>query len=106
VNSRLFGSTLLQRRQVPDDLANPRLPQGLVTAVDGLLDRIQGTVVLEVIVTSDGCPSQIRVARSLDRGGLDEEAVSAVAQWRFEPGRLAGAAVDVLVTIVVDFSIR
>jgi TonB family protein len=63
-------------------------------------------VVLSVIVAGDGCPSQIRVIRSLDRGGLDEEAVAAVAQWRFEPGRLADAPVDVLVTIMVDFWIR
>ena len=73
---------------------------------EALRQRIHGTVVLEAIVTSDGCPAQIRVVTSLDRGGLDEEAVSAVAQWRFEPGRLAGAAVDVLVTIMLDFSIR
>ena len=73
---------------------------------EALSNMIQGTVVLEVIVTADGCPSQIRVVRSLDRGGLDEEAVSAVAQWRFDPGRLAGAPVDVLVTIMVDFAIR
>jgi protein TonB len=66
----------------------------------------QGIVVLEVIVTRDGCASQIRVVKSLDRGGLDEEAVSAVAQWRFEPGRLAGTAVDVVVTIELTFAIR
>ena len=71
-----------------------------------LRNLIHGTVVLEAVVTSDGCPSQIRVVRSLDPGGLDDEAASAVAQWRFEPGRLAGTAVDVLVTIMVDFSIR
>ena len=70
---------------------------------EALRDRIQGTVLLEVIVASDGCTSQIRVLRSLDRGGLDDEAVAAVAQWRFEPGRLAGAPVDVLVTVMVDF---
>jgi protein TonB len=51
---------------------------------EGLRQMIAGTVVLEAIVRSDGCPSQIRVVRSLDRG-LDEEAMSAVAQWRFEP---------------------
>jgi periplasmic protein TonB len=73
---------------------------------EALRKVIQGTVVLEVVVTGDGCASQIHVVRSLDRGGLDEEAVSAIAQWRFEPGRLAGAPVDVLVTIMVDFSIR
>ena len=73
---------------------------------EALQNRIQGTVVLEAVVAGDGCASQIRVIRSLDRGGLDDEAVAAVAQWRFEPGRLAGAPVDVLVTIMVDFAIR
>ena len=73
---------------------------------EALRRRIQGTVVLEVIVAGDGCASHIRIVRSLDRGGLDDEAVSAVAQWRFEPGRLAGAPVEVLVTIMVDFLIR
>ena len=63
-------------------------------------------VVLEVIVTSDGWASQIRVVRSLDAGGLDEEAVKAVAQWRFEPGRLGATPVDVLTMIEVVFSIR
>jgi periplasmic protein TonB len=73
---------------------------------EALRNMIQGTVVLEAVVTGDGCASQIRVVRSLDRSGLDEEAVAAVAQWRFEPGRLAGAPVDVLVVIMLDFSIR
>ena len=73
---------------------------------EALLKRIQGMVVLEVVVTADGCASQIRIVRSLDPGGLDEEAVAAVAQWRFEPGRLGATPVDVLVTIEVDFSVR
>ena len=73
---------------------------------DAIRDKIQGSVVLEVVVSSDGSPSRIRVVRSLDLGGLDEQAVAAVTQWRFEPGRLAGAPVDVLVTVILDFSIR
>ena len=48
---------------------------------EALRQRNHGSVVLEATVTSDGCLSQIRVVRSLDRGGLDEEAVTAVAQW-------------------------
>jgi TonB family protein len=59
---------------------------------DALLHKIQGTVVLELVVTGDGRPSQIRVVRSLDPGGLDEQAVAAAAQWRFEPGRVRGHA--------------
>ena len=71
-----------------------------------LLRRLQGTVELEVIVTRDGHASHIRVVRSLDPGGLDDEAVAAVERWRFLPGRLAGEPVDVLVTILLDFLIR
>ena len=71
-----------------------------------LRNNIQGTVVLEAVVRGDGCTSQIRVVKSLDPGGLDEEAVRAVEQWRFAPGRLAGVPVDVLVTIMLDFTIR
>jgi TonB family protein len=73
--------------------------------VEALRHKIQGTVLLEAVVTRDGCASNIRVVRSLDRG-LDAEAISAVAQWLFEPGRLAGSPVDVLVTIRLDFTIR
>jgi len=72
---------------------------------EALLRRTQGTVVLEVIVTDDGCASDMRVVRSLDPG-LDQEAVAAVALWRFEPGRLGTVPVDVLVRIEIDFTVR
>jgi TonB family protein len=71
-----------------------------------LLHRVQGTVVLELIVRSDGCPSEIRVVRSLDPGGLDDQAKAAASQWRFEPGRVNGKPVDVLVTLMLDFWIQ
>jgi periplasmic protein TonB len=70
-----------------------------------LLNRVQGSVTLELVVRSSGTPSDIRVLRSLD-AGLDAQAVDAVNQWRFEPGRLAGAPVDVAVIVVIDFLIR
>lgn len=73
---------------------------------EALLNKTQGLVVLEVVVTRDGCASQIRVVRPLDRGGLDEQAVLAVSQWLFEPGRLGDVAVDVLVTVEVAFAVR
>jgi periplasmic protein TonB len=73
---------------------------------DAMNRKIQGSVWLELVVTREGRTSEIRVARSIDPGGLDEEAVKAVRQWRFDPGRLAGAPVDVLVTVVMDFWIR
>jgi TonB family protein len=71
-----------------------------------LRTKIQGSVVLELIVRRNGLPDQIRIVRSLDPGGLDEEAMVAVRQWRFEPGRLDAVPVDVLVTIMLDFRIH
>lgn len=67
--------------------------------------KLQGTVVLEVVVRRDGVPGDIRVIRSLDRGGLDAEAIAAVREWRFTPGRLGDTPVDVLVTVILEFRI-
>jgi periplasmic protein TonB len=73
---------------------------------EALERKIQGSVWLEVVVTREGRTGDVRVLRSLDPGGLDDEAISAVSQWRFKPGRLAGTPVDVMVTIAMDFLIR
>jgi TonB family protein len=73
---------------------------------EALLRKVQGTVELELIVTKNGRPADIRIRRSLDPGGLDERAVAAVSDWRFEPGKLAGKPVDVLVTVFLDFRIQ
>jgi outer membrane biosynthesis protein TonB len=45
------------------------------------------------------------VTRSLDPHGLDEEAIIAVREWRFTPGRIGKTPVDVLVSILLDFRI-
>jgi TonB family protein len=73
---------------------------------NALAQKIQGTVMLELVVQANGTPSDIRIVRSLDPGGLDEQAMVAASQWRFEPGRLAGKPVSVLVTLMLDFRIR
>ena len=66
---------------------------------------IQGVVGLECVVEKDGRPGEIRVARALDPG-LDEEAVKALRQWRFEPGRKDGKPVRVRVELEMTFTIR
>jgi len=67
--------------------------------------RIQGTVVLELVVRTDGRPTDIRVIRSLE-AGLDLQAIIVAREWRFEPGRLGGRPVDVQVVLMIDFWIR
>jgi len=72
---------------------------------EALAGRIQGTVVLELVVEANGHPADIRVIRSLDPG-LDEQAVIAAHEWRFEPGRLAGRPINVQVIVMMDFQMR
>lgn len=72
---------------------------------DALGARIQGSVWLEVVVTQEGRAGQVRVTRPLDPG-LDVAAMEAIRQWRFAPGSVAGLPVDVLVSVVMDFSIQ
>jgi TonB family protein len=68
--------------------------------------RIQGTVLLSVVVLADGTVGEVTVVRSLDtQHGLDAQAVSAVKQWLFNPGRKDGVAVAVRVTIEVSFTL-
>jgi TonB family protein len=73
---------------------------------EALRDKIQGSVWLELVVTREGGVDHVRIVRSLDSGGLDQEAVTAVHGWRFEPGRLGATPVDVLVTVELAFTIR
>jgi TonB family protein len=64
--------------------------------------KYQGAVLLWVVVGPDGRPRDIRVQRSLGMG-LDEKAIEAVKQWRFEPARKDGQPVAVQVNIEVNF---
>jgi len=73
---------------------------------EALIRKIQGTVIIEMVVRADGMPDAIHVISSLDPGGLDATAIEAARQWRFEPGRLGDTPVDVLVTLMLDFRIQ
>ena len=66
---------------------------------------IEGEVVLEIVVRSDGSVGNIRILRGLG-AGLDQRAADAVRQWRFSPARRQGTPVDVMVEVAVEFRIR
>jgi protein TonB len=67
--------------------------------------KYQGVVVLSAIVRKDGTIEILRVVRGLGLG-LDENAISALRQWKFRPGMKNGAPVDVALNIEVNFSLR
>lgn len=74
----------------------------------GAMDRgITGTVELDAIVGTDGRPRIIRIIRSLDReSGLDDEAIKALEQWRFEPGLHEGRPAPTRVVVTLTFTLK
>jgi TonB family protein len=69
--------------------------------------RIQGTVLMTALVRTDGRTDNIEVTRSLDTEyGLNERAVAALSQWRFEPGQKDGKPVAVRVTVEMRFTLK
>jgi periplasmic protein TonB len=64
--------------------------------------KYQGVCVLSLIVGQDGKPHDIRVFRSLGLG-LDEKAIEAVNQWKFEPAQKDGKPVAVAINVEVTF---
>jgi TonB family protein len=68
---------------------------------------IQGSVLMTVVVRKDGTVGQVDIVRSLDTDyGLDESAIKAARQWRFEPGKKDGKPVAVEVTLELTFTLR
>jgi TonB family protein len=66
---------------------------------------IEGDVVIELVVRRDGSVGDARIVRRLS-AALDEQALRAVRQWRFQPGKYRGSPVDVAVEVVVEFRLR
>ncbi len=64
--------------------------------------KYQGTVVLWLIVGPDGKPHDIKVARALGMG-LDQKAIEAVRNWKFEPAKKDGKPVAVQINVEVNF---
>jgi TonB family protein len=64
--------------------------------------KYQGTVVLWIIVDTQGNVTEARVVRPLGLG-LDEKALETVRTWKFKPALRNGAPVPVRVSVEVSF---
>jgi TonB family protein len=67
--------------------------------------RYGGSVLLSIVVDTEGRPRDIRVVRSLGMG-LDEKAVEAVEKWKFRPGMRDGKPVAVMAQIEINFRLQ
>ena len=89
-----------------DEFSPPRIldlvsPEYTDEAVDA---GLEGSVELEFRVREDGTAHGIKVVRGLGMG-LDERAVEAVGQWRFDPAKKAGRPVEIPIRVRVKFDL-
>ena len=65
--------------------------------------RVSGVVIMDVTLSPTGEVSDVEVLRSVPL--LDEAAVAAVEQWRYEPTLVDGVPVPILLTVTVNFQV-
>jgi TonB family protein len=107
--TKLGGETVDGAYVAGKDVLLPKLLRDRKPSYTGeaMRAQIEGTVLLECVVETDGTIRRATVTRSLDdRFGLDQEAIKAVRAWRFTPGTREGVAVPVWITIELTFSLR
>ena len=67
--------------------------------------RLQGTVVLKVLVNEQGTVDQVVVSSGIDGAGLNEATAKAAQQWTYRPATKDGVPVKVWITEQVNFKI-
>jgi len=67
--------------------------------------KINGTVLLSLVVNADGTVRDPAVTKSLDKG-LDKQALETVKKWKFQPATKDGQPVVVRIDVEVSFRIR
>lgn len=68
--------------------------------------NLEGTVLLEVSVSSTGRVDQLQIRESCGHRILDKAAVKAVRKWVFEPGSRNGLPVSMTVLVPVRFALQ
>ncbi len=71
---------------------------------DAAAQGIRGIVILEVLIGENGQVESAKVTRSIP--GLDEAAVNAVKLWEYEPTKVAGRFVKVLLSQSITFALK
>lgn len=64
--------------------------------------RVAGTVTIALVVTSQGLPKDPQVVKSLDKD-VDQSALDAIRQWRFDPAKKDGKPVAVRIALELEF---
>jgi len=92
--------------RVGGDVAEPKKIKHVapVYPADAMAAGVQGVVILEAVIDTNGDVADARILRSIPM--LDQAAVDAVRQWRFTPTLLNNVPVQVIMTVTVNFTLN
>jgi periplasmic protein TonB len=96
---QIFDVSQLDQQPVPTVQGQPQFPFEMRRA------GISGQVVVDFIVTIDGSVRNAFAFSSTQRE-FEQSAVTAVAKWRFRPGKRQGHAVNVHMQVPIVFSLN
>jgi TonB family protein len=88
--------------RVGGGVAPPRRFGNAAYPPDALAAGVDGAVVAEILVNEAGIVTDARVLKSIPP--LDDAALKAVREWRYDPTTVDGKAVPVKMTVTVNFS--
>jgi protein TonB len=100
VGGRLGGTLVVRDYDRPPRVlrkTKPRYPER------AFIDKIEGTVLLEILIDVDGRVTHARVVESVP--ALDEAALATVREWLFEPALKGGRPVPTLARAPIRFVI-
>ncbi len=83
-------------RPEPLRKVDPRYPQDLRA------QRVEGEVILYAVIRKDGSVDSIQLVRGVDPE-LDQDAMEALAGWKFRPAEREGAPVEVAAIVRIPF---
>jgi TonB family protein len=89
------GGTIRVPRKIID--VKPVYPE------DARAANVQGVVILQLRIATDGSVADARILRSIPM--LDEAALDAVRQWRYEPTDVDGDPVELVMHVTVNFAV-
>ncbi|MBI1738886.1 MAG: TonB family protein, partial [Acidobacteria bacterium] len=83
---------------VPLRKVDPKYPPALVSA------RVQGDVILYAIIRKDGSVDSIRLVKGIEPR-LDQNAMEALARWKFRPAERRGEPVELEAVVTIPFRV-